>query len=337
MSKYGNIVGLGQLEKIQPPTVLEGLLDHVENAALNAGVDPGIMTELLTKARSSLGSFEPRSPDVIRAMDIKVFNAARNFLLEESPGDMTEAMILGYLKPESDEEAGELSFPGIYRQILESSQNSNMKSGRISGVLGGSIEPLGKILSNFDPLLVLDEFGDNSDILLEKIISVLKPEGEINLTPKSVWPRYCRTILSAADFLGQFKDSRDFYGWITGFYMDYRSRSALPLILGAEIYGMGFTLACDFLIELGFKQYIKIDSNVTGLLVSTGLVIPKSDTYHVLKAISRIAENTGVTAYEVDKVFWLIGTGYFFNHLDMGKQSRGKKLKIKFLEQFPPA
>ncbi|MBI9037600.1 MAG: hypothetical protein JEY97_05655 [Bacteroidales bacterium] len=47
--------------------------------------------------------------------------------------------------------------------------------------------------------------------------------------------------------------------------------------------------------------------------------------YEILKAIERIAESNEVTPYNVDKLFWLIGSGKFY----LEKQENGKIFKIK--------
>lgn len=78
----------------------------------------------------------------------------------------------------------------------------------------------------------------------------LKPRGSIRRTPRSIWPRYCRTILSGAKFLVQFESANDFYEWVDFFDKDERARVALPLLLDREIEGFGFDLACDFVMGL---------------------------------------------------------------------------------------
>ena len=49
----------------------------------------------------------------------------------------------------------------------------------------------------------------------------------------------------------------------------------MPLILAAEIEGIGYTLACDFLKELGFIEYGKPDVHVIEIFVGIGLCPPK--------------------------------------------------------------
>lgn len=70
-----------------------------------------------------------------------------------------------------------------------------------------------------------------------------------------------------------------------------------------------------YIKELGFKNYAKPDVQVIDIFEGLGLSDDK-DTYKVFCDIVRVAKHAGrkVTPYEVDKVFWLIGSGKFYKH-----------------------
>ncbi len=143
---------------------------------------------------------------------------------------------------------------------------------------------------------------------------------------------YCKTILSAAKFFKQFDDSgEDFYVWAKHFYNDQRSMAALPLVLAAEIEGIGYPLACDFLKELGFVNYGKPDVHVKQIFVGIGLCSPNASEYQIQKTIAQIAQAASVSAYSVDKVFWLIGSGNLYKHPDIGNIGRNKE---RFIAEF---
>jgi hypothetical protein len=42
------------------------------------------------------------------------------------------------------------------------------------------------------------------------------------------------------------------------------------------------------------------------------------DDYRLFKAIIRVAKNAGVTPYALDKLFWLIGSGNFYDDPEIG-------------------
>jgi hypothetical protein len=208
-----------------------------------------------------------------------------------------------------------------------------MKARVIGGAIDG-VENLGKVLFSFDPLKVKKAFADNPDSLLKHIVKVLKPRGQILDKPRSIWPKYCKTILSSATFLGQFKSGEDFYEWANHFYQDQRSMAALPMILAAEIEGIGYPLACDFLKELGFVNYGKPDVHVIEIFVGIGLCDKKASPYQVQKVISQIASAVNVSSYNVDKLFWLIGSGKFYNHPELGNKCHIGSKKKEFIAEF---
>ena len=46
---------------------------------------------------------------------------------------------------------------------------------------------------------------------------------------------------------------------------------------------------------------------------SRGIRSYGSSDYEVFKAVARVARNASVTPYDVDKLFWLVGSGYFYD------------------------
>jgi len=165
------------------------------------------------------------------------------------------------------------------------------------------------------------KYGDNSEQLLKDIVVVLKPSGRIRRTPKGIWPRFCRSVLSAAEFLSQFSSVEDFVSWVDRFDRDDRARPALPMLLANEVYGIGFALACDFLKELGYLDFCKPDVHLKKILPTLRLSKSNND-YAIFKAIVRIARSNGAKPYAVDKTFWLIGSGNFYaDDIKIGRHS----------------
>ena len=213
----------------------------------------------------------------------------------------------------------------IYKRLCNSAQNKQMSNRVIGGSING-FENLGKILADFDPQEVSERYKQGEDEkLLEDILTILKPKGQIRRTSRSIWPLYCRTVIDSAHFLKSFESASDFYAWTDFFKKDSRAKPALPLMISYEITGIGFPLACDFLKELGFSEYGKPDVHLKyifkelGLIDAHGSSTAKSD-YQTLKVIDRIAKENNVTSYSVDKMFWLIGSGSFYlSDLNIGR------------------
>ena len=254
--------------------------------------------------------------------DVEIFNNGKLFLLSckgISEEILNQHIYMDFLKP--------VSINLIYKRIIESSQNKNMNPGVIKGTIE-SIDKLDSILSNFEPTEILKKYpNDNYNKLLEDIIFSFKLEGKINETNSGTIPRLCKTIIEAAKFIEQFRNVDEFYNWVDKFYKDETLRPALPPYLSYEIYGLGVALSCDFLKELGFVEYSKPDIHLKDIFDKLNLSQTRSDR-DVILSINRIARNNKVNPYTVDKLFWLIGSGFFYlSNIKIGSQ------KIKFINQ----
>jgi hypothetical protein len=206
-----------------------------------------------------------------------------------------------------------------------------MKAGVIGRAIGG-VGKLGVVLENFDPKAILTKYGSDWESVLDHIVKQLQPRGEIRRTKRSIWPHYCQTILSAANFVEQFASAADFFSWVDFFDKDDRARASLPMLLSREIEGFGFALSCDFLKELGYINFPKPDVHLRDIFAALKLCSDKSDDYQLFKSIIRVAGNANVSPYNADKVFWLIGSGYFYDDQHIGTKGRIGSQKQDFIE-----
>lgn len=213
---------------------------------------------------------------------------------------------------------------GLYERMLGSAQSANMKAGVIGGSIGG-VGNLRRVLCDFEPSQVLEKYQSDWEEVLDDVVAQLKPRGSVRRTPRSIWPRYCRTILSSAKFLVQFESANDFYEFVDFFGEDERARAALPLLLDQEIEGFGFALACDFVMGLGYENFSKPDVHIKDIFGGLGLCPWGSSDYEVFKAVARVARNSGVTPYNVDRLFWLIGSGYIHGEPHVGNKISSRK------------
>jgi hypothetical protein len=260
--------------------------------------------------------------------DKTAYSLAKEYLLDLGIAGVTSELIDKYLHLSQNKPR-----PGtvaeIYKRILQSAQNANMKAGVVGGAIGG-VEKLGVILSEFQPKAILEKYLDWEQVL-DDIEKHLTPRGKIRRTPRGIWPQYCVAILSAAHFMTQFETADDFYKWVDFFDSDSRARAALPMLLDNEIKGLGFALACDFLKELGYINFAKPDVHLRDIFMGLKLCPPKANDYQVFKAVIRLAKNTGVTPYTADKLFWLVGSGYFYDDEHIGNKGRIGSYKAQFI------
>ena len=267
-------------------------------------------------------------------IDKKAYQLAKDYLPSQGITCVTATLIEKYLNPLTLNPKP-TSKEGIYQRILESAQNANMKAGVIGGAIGG-VEKLSLVLEDFNPKAVVAKYVSDWEAVLDDVVEKLEPRGEIRRTPRSIWPHYCQTIFSAANFVEQFSSASDFFGWVDFFDKDDRARASLPMLLSREIEGFGFALSCDFLKEMGYVNFPKPDVHLRDIFTSLGLCKDKLDDYQLFKAVIRVASHAGVSAYNADKVFWLIGSGYFYSDLHIGNQGRVGSRKREFIEYAKP-
>lgn len=261
---------------------------------------------------------------------ISVYVLAKSFLINqlhnETDNENISDILAYYLKPHKSNEAKKLS--EIYYQILEHAQNANMKPKVIGGSIGG-IKNLKTVLFNFNPEKVVNHYDNDHEKLLDDIIKTLQPVGKLNREPNGLWVQYCKSILSSAYFLKQFKNGAEFHQWTNALYQNEETIDELPQQLEREIHGLGYALAVDFLKEIGYCNYGKPDVHIKDILKGVGLCTDKPKDIEVQKILRKIAKANEVSAYNVDKILWLVGSGSFYAHdITIGKN------KQEFIEWF---
>lgn len=266
----------------------------------------------------------------IEEIDRKAYMLAERYLQKIKIEGVTSALVEKYLNPVNADNMSR-TMPALYERLLLSAQNANMKAGVIGGSIGG-VNKLGAVLADFSPAGVVRKYGSDWEAILNDIVSVLKPRGQIRRTPRSIWPRYCQTISSGALFFEQFESADDFFQWADFFDRDNRSRASLPMLLSQEIAGFGFALSCDFLKEIGYINFPKPDVHLRDIFIALRLCDEHASDYQLFKAIIRLANHAHVSPYNADKLFWLIGSGYFYKDMNIGSEGRIGGRKKDFIE-----
>ncbi len=263
--------------------------------------------------------------------DQRAYALAKDYLLSFSALGVTPELLEHYLNP-GVPALRPKTIPGIYRRLLLSAQERAMATRVIRAVLGG-IDELAPVLCDFRPRAIVRKYGEDWRPVLDDIQRELHPKGKIRRGPRSILPFFCRTITSAASFLAQFTSSDEFYAWVDIFDRDERARPALAMLLSLEIEGFGFALGCNFLKDLGYFNFGKPDVQLKTIFKGLGLASQNAGDYEVFKAIARVARHQGVSPYNVDKLFWLVGSGYFHDHSRIGARGRIGANREKFIQQ----
>ena len=240
-------------------------------------------------------------------------DAASDYLLSFSSRGVTPQVLNQYLEPRRVS-----GISDVYWQLLWSSQNANMRTAVITGSMDGGMMALADVLFGFEPATVAKHYGDDSEAVLDDIVERVRPRGQLRRGSRSIWPQFSRSIVSGAKFLEQFPDANAFYAWADGFDADGRMPAVLPITISEQVSGLGFALACDFLKELGYSGIGKSDVHIRRILVGLGLMSDAASDCEALEVLVSFAHSAGLSAYHVDKLMWLVGSGSFYKHDEIG-------------------
>lgn len=239
-------------------------------------------------------------------------DAAREYLLSFDAYGVTPAILDSYLNSSRVD-----TLQRVYEQLLWSAQNASMRTGVVSGSMELGVKSLSPVLFGFDPHAVRVHFGDDWHRVLDDIVRTVKPRGQIRRGPRSIWPQYCRSVVSGATYLSQFPNAAAFYAWADAYDSSDTLRFELPAVISRQVRGFGYALACDFLKELGFTSFAKPDTHIRKILIGLGLLDHGASDRRAVEALAAFSASAGLTPYHVDKLMWLVGSGNFYRHEDI--------------------
>jgi hypothetical protein len=253
--------------------------------------------------------------------DEEAYSLALEFL--RSQKGVTESLLKKSLRPKKRPK----TISGIYLGLLRSAINANMVRGVIKGGIG-TVDNLGPLLCEFSPREALARYATGS-ALLRDIERTLKPAGKIRKGKNCIWPKFCATILSGAQFLSAFRSAKDFYSWVDAVTLFDTTGNASARIISENVQGIGLALACDFLKNLGYVEFGKPDVHIRDIFLALRLS-PSGKDEDLLAAIQRVARNVGRDPYSVDAAFWLIGSGRLSPTVKIGNN---KKAFFRFVKE----
>ncbi len=262
-----------------------------------------------------------------------VFESAKEFLNEiiARHSNLNSSILKKHLQHESKFE----NIQDAHRRLIKSLSNRNM----MATVIGfdNREKEMSSLLFEYYPSKILANYKNTDELL-----STFKNKFKLQRThgKRNLWRIFSKGIISGSKFMASFKNKDEFDGFIKNFTHNKYTKAALPMLLSKEIKGFGFALACDFLKELGYRDYPKPDVFLIKIFHELGLSESK-EQYEVYKSITEMAKVVGEDAYTVDKIFWLIGSGKFYLvNINIGRNSdkfikniKSKMRKFKIYER----
>lgn len=231
-----------------------------------------------------------------------IYDEAIDFLDELTEEKLSNEQLKEYFEIDKNFQSKE----EILYRLLASLQNTQMMPNVIGFEKEERKDRFKRILCDFKCDEILNKYDE------EKLYEEFKNNFEINNveSPRNLWRRYTKSIISACNFLNEFESAEKFDEYVNSFK---NNEYELPMILSNKIYGIGFALCCDFLKELGYSGYAKPDVHIKDIFTALDLC-SSDDDYIVFQAVVKMAKVVNDTPYNVDKIFWLISSGNLYKH-----------------------
>ena len=267
-------------------------------------------------------------------MDVKlknqlVYKEAQEYLMNIKPPDIDDLnkYFVGDRKDFT-------TLQDVYEQIIHSAQNYQ----RMPNVI-----KFNERQDKIKEILYFYDFDKIKDYKIDELYYKFRAAFDVTSedSKHNSWRKWSKSIITAANFMNDFKSIDDFRNFVDLFKYNLPTRMALPLLMQTKINGMGFALACDCLKELGYLDYPKPDVHLIDVFVT--LDLSEKEPINVFEAIVRMAEyckeiDEEVTPYKIDKIIWLICSGRFYlDDISIGRhkeefiESTRNKIKISEL------
>lgn len=256
---------------------------------------------------------------------IQFYQKTYEYLIEKAKQhNVSEADLQTYLTPNkggdliSDENTKSLN--GVFYRLAFHAQNATMKSNVVQFSKNEKI--LRDCLYDFDFQAVLKNYT-SADCLYEVLKGKIKSSSNA-VKEKQVLYKYAKSLLRSAVYLKQFDSYAELIDKFLGL------GDMLPIYLSFELEGFGVALACDFIKELDERfDFPKPDVHIKGILKELDLLSETAtgdkENYLCISLTREIASKMGVSAYRLDKIWWLICSETFYKHDNIRNHSDAKR------------
>lgn len=176
-----------------------------------------------------------------------------------------------------------------------------------------------RVLFGFQPKHTA-EYYENS----EDLFKAADKDGGFGINEKNrdEWKKFFRGVLDGANFLKDYKDREALQKMLNGKTTtknDLDKKLAMVGHVEKKVFFMGDALGANFLREIGLVDLGKPDVHIKGVLKAVFPTISKASAENIPaklihQKLDEISKATGVTAYQVDRIIWLICTENFYLH-----------------------
>ncbi|MDD3985642.1 MAG: hypothetical protein PHY59_07140 [Methanobacterium sp.] len=233
----------------------------------------------------------------------KIYDKAKEYLLS-FPEINNEILNnhLNYWKGKKPKDLKEL----FKKMVFHSTNRQSMPN------VIGDIDKLSSYIYNWNYEKVNDKYKSWEELFdTIKSSSYVPPGKMLKNNSHGLWVQFFKSIISISLFVSRFKNIEEFNKFVETFYFNEETRIALPLLIKEEIFGYQFALACDFLKENGYPEFIKPDVHIIDIFKGLKLTTGNND-FQIFRDVIKFSKSINKLPYEIDKLFWLIGSGKFY-------------------------
>jgi len=255
----------------------------------------------------------------------EIVELTRNYVLSKSQNDKEKLEYYlsewKYRKPDTIKQ--------LYRNLLMHAQN---RQGMPNSI--GNIDNLAPFLFDFDPKEVYNHY-DGWRSLFVQIENNYTPPGRMEIkNSRNYWVIYSKSIISTAKFLSKFNTFKEFEEYINQFVLEENIdlRIALPLLLSEELFGFRFALSCDFIKENVSPKFIKPDVHIKDVFVAIGICNKYDSDFDVFRKVVEFANDAEKEPYWIDKLFWLVGSGTYYQSAKYPLEEKIRTSKKQLIE-----
>ncbi len=244
----------------------------------------------------------------------QLYETAYKMLLSMLPQRLTENDLDKYLQ---GNRFNPKNLREVYRAFIRTAQNYQFMPNVIQ--FDNRENKIAEILHDFDYKYVCTL---NPDVLFDEFKSAF------GISSEKSWRLWSKAVVDSAKFICSFKSIDEFNDFIT----KSKDLKTVPLLISKKIRGIGFALACNALKDIGYLDYVKPDVHLIDICDALG--ITGRDQIEVFDAMQQIAKDNNITPYKLDKVLWLVCSGYFYEDQIRVKGRKEELInKVKYVQE----
>lgn len=222
----------------------------------------------------------------------QLYETAYEMLLSMLPQGLTEDDLDKYLQ---GNRFNPKDLKEVYKAFIRTAQNYQFMPNVIQ--FDNRENTIAEILHDFDYKYVCTL---NPDDLFDEFKSAF------GISSEKSWRLWSKAVVDSAKFICPFKSIDEFNEFVT----KSNDLKTVPLLISKKIRGIGFALACNALKDIGYIDYVKPDVHLIDICDALG--IARRNQIEVFDAMQQIAKDNNITPYKLDKVLWLVCSGYFY-------------------------